>query len=196
MKYLSFFSIVFAVTMFSVKNLKGQPREGNPYYINDNICFVDTVIVTDPILIKFREFQNTEIKTHIVLVSKSYLDSISLSASMNYKAFLCSKDGYLFSQSFQFTALLSHASSLDNIFYTKLKRQLLLSEKHKVIVHYDRSKPLNKYKGWEYYEIYPRKFLLFLVKGSVIQEYESIDHLTIEDMDNVYFKVLVPITWE
>ena len=93
MNYLSFFSAVFVVAMFSVKDLEGQSMEGNPYYINDNICFVDTLIIRDPILIKFREFQDTETKTHIVLVSKSYLDSISISSSMKYEAFLCSKDG-------------------------------------------------------------------------------------------------------
>lgn len=195
MNYLSFFSVVFTLSILPLKNLKGQSKGGNPYSINGNICFVDTLIITDPILIKFEEFQGRSTKTHTVLVSKNYLDSLSISPSVSYKSFLSSKEVYLFSQAFQFTSL--YVRPLDNsTFYSKLRRQLLLSEKHKVIAPYDRSKPLKKHKNWEYYDIYPRKFLLFLVKGNIIREDESIDNLVIEDMDNVYFKVLVPITWE
>lgn len=196
MNYLSFFFIVCAFIISSITDTKGQSPISKLCDVNAEVCFMDTLIIGDPILIKFYEFQGSESKTHTVLVSKSYLDSISTEPPLNYKEFLCSKNGYLFWKAGEFTGLLYSEPFDDSEFYTKLRRQLSRAERHRVTVPYNRSEPLKKYRGWPYYDIYPRKFLLFLVKGSIIRQYEPIEYLIIKGMDNVYFKVLVPITWE
>jgi len=163
------------------------------------LLFLDTIEIYDPILIRFDEHKGTDSnKVQLVLVSKSSLDSLKL--DMSYQNFLLSM-GYLFFPSNRFSCILNNylhnSRKLKNAtLYDQLVDKLREAEKDIVWVNFDKEKDKPKsYKGWKYHEIYPRKFLVFLVKGSHLRNCQSIDEITIKGMDNIYFPILVPITW-
>lgn len=164
--------------------------------IEKELYFIDTIEIKDPILIKFKEngysFNN-------ILVSKESLDVRKEDTSC--LSFLCSRNGYIFYQAAEFSCLINnllyyHPSLEHSRFYTKLQTRLGNAEHDIVFVPYDKStSKLKEQNGWKYSEIYPRKFLLFLAKGSAVYGCEGKYEIEIKNMDNVYFKVLCPITW-
>jgi hypothetical protein len=165
--------------------------------IEKELYFVDTIKIKDPILVRFIE--NGIVNN--VLVSKERLDYMRKDDT-SYVNFLCSGSGYLFFQPIEFSCLvnnlLSYHPSLGHTrFYTKLQKNLEDAEDDKIFVPTDGGKfdKLKEHNGWEYNEIYPRKFLLFLAKGSTVDGCQGRGEIRIKNMDNVYFKVLLPITW-
>ena len=178
------------------------PDVNYDHKIENELYVVDTLIIKDPIMIKFRENQKTDSSAvQSILVSKSCLDSVYKNYKMSYRDFLFSKNAYLFFTANSFSCLISnliHTSPVlkGSCYYVKLQNNIRNAEQDTVWVKFDKTndKP-KKYKGWEYNEIFPRKFLLCLVKGSAILNCQSIDEIHIKNQDNIYFKVLVPITW-
>ena len=165
--------------------------------IEKTLYFVDTITIKDPILVRFIENR----KANVVLVSKERLNYIRKDDT-SYVNFLCSGSGYLFFQPVEFSCLvnnvLSYHPSLGHTrFYTKLQKNLQDAEDDKIFVPTDADvfDKLKEHNGWEYLEIYPRKFLLFLAKGSTVDGCQGRGEIKITNMDNVYFKVLCPITW-
>lgn len=166
-----------------------------------SLLFADTVEISDPILIRFEENKNTDsFNVQVILVSRRVVDSLEIPENGSCRDFLLSK-GYLFFTANRFSCLLNnflHVSSelCDTTLYNQYARDLRGAEKDTVWVYFDkmRDKP-KRYRGWEYHEIYPRRFLLFLVKGSSLYPCQTIDEIVIEDIDNIYIPVLVPITW-
>jgi hypothetical protein len=167
--------------------------------IEKELYFIDTIKIKDPILVRFMEHG----VINYVLVSKERLDHMR-NDDTSYVNFLCSGSGYLFFYPIEFSCLvnnlLSYHPSLGRTrFYSKLQKHLLDDENdpNPVLVPIDGGKydKLKEHNGWEYREIYPRKFLLFLAKGSTVYGCQGKDEIRIKNMDNVYFKTLVPVTW-
>ncbi|MCS3794849.1 hypothetical protein [Niastella sp. OAS944] len=165
--------------------------------VEKELYIVDTIEIKDPILIRFVE--NKYVQS--VLVSKERLDSVRKDDT-SYLNFLCAGSGYLLFQAAEFSCffnnLLYYYPALkDSPFYTKLQTQLYKADQDTVYVPIDRSTYWNnpkKHNGWAYREIYPRKFLLCLAKGRALRRCQGRDEIKIYNMDNVYFKILLPIT--
>lgn len=170
---------------------------------NTDLHFIDTIKIDDPILIKFEKDKNTDSNTiQSILVSKNYINSINPNdGSINYVNFLSEKNGYLFFTANRFSCIVNNLlyytpTDQDSLFYKNLQINLRKAEKDKVWVEVDKTNYKPKcFNGWEYNEIYPNKFLLFLIKGSVLRKCQSLDEIVLKNMDNIYFKILVPVTW-
>lgn len=164
------------------------------------LFIVDTIEIDNPILIRFEENIEENISVKLILTQKNTIDSFPFNREFNYRNFFYSS-GYLLYDANEFRCLTSNLyykfPDLKNTsFYIKLEDDLRSAEKDTVYIPFDRSKDKPKiHNGWEYREIYPRKFIFCLVKGIALRMCEYIGNARIENMDNVYFKVLVPITW-
>ena len=152
-------------------------------------------------LIRFVENEHTDTSVEEdILVSKKYLDSIyKKHDSIKYLDFLCSKNGYVFFTALRFSCILGNlpnkSQALKNPFYTNLEKHLMKAEKD-IAVHYDVTiDTQKKYMGWVYTEVQATKFLLCLISGKIFRKCQPIEGIAIENMDNLYFRVLVPITW-
>lgn len=165
------------------------------------IIFMDTVEILDPLIIRFIDSSNVySPRFQFVLVSKGDIDSLKVTQSKKFPNFLFS-EGFLFVTAWRFRCLLedylySPGKVQDSLFYVQLVDKVRMAVKDKVWAYFEKEKGKAKsYKGWEYYEIYPRKFLHFLVKGEKLRKCLSGKEIAIEGMDNIYFPVLVPLTW-
>ncbi len=177
----------------------------NGLYNDTELYIVDTISIQDPVIIVFKETEGqNKSKKHIrhVLVSKRALDSVPNNSSINCQEFLSSQGGYLFFHARDINALIASLAYISPTHiswprYSELVDSLRYSRKDSIWVKIDENNyKSQKYKGWECYDIYPRKFLLCLVKGSLLYKYDSIDNVIhFKNMDNVYFRVLAPITW-
>jgi|GEM_PF-4655684 len=176
-----------------------QPQSAG---ILTDVYLIDTVEIKDPVLIRFTErFRPTDIDStgikHI-LVSRDYLDSVCKQKT-SFLDFLSNKNGYLFYDPGAFSCIVDnlfyYQPSLEKIrLYKQLREDLRHFAKVPVWVLTDKENYTPKiYCGWEYEEIYQRKFLVLLVKGSALPACQSIDEIIIQGMDNVYFRVLVPL---
>lgn len=161
-------------------------RKYTPTY--DGMYLVDSLIINEPILVKFED------KDHLiqyVLLAKNELKSKD-SMPSNYHEFFLSK-GYMLFPTYKFSCLLNNYlgfSSADTNYkhlrkYTTEKKSLWLQEGKQSI-----QKQMN---GWEYEEITANKFLLFLVKGDFMRYCQSRDEIQYHNMENIYFKVLIPM---
>ncbi len=180
---------------------KYHPLTG-AYNNNLPICFLDTISIQDPILIGFKERSLTadsraQPNRLYLLVSKTTLDSNTGDSahSMNY---LLNKDAYLWYSTSDFKDMLKAikkvSPEIERFPYYSEIRKHYEEDKGIDIVKYDTimtkyhdfenkkdtvvqeliiRKP-NYYKGWECYDVIPRKFLLCLVKGSWIYEGQSV----------------------
>jgi hypothetical protein len=165
--------------------------------VEKELYIVDTIVIKDPILVAFKEngYYNN------VLVSKERLDYVS-SDDTSFVNFVGSGRGYLFFQPVEFVCMVNNL--IDNYpalehsrFYTKLINHLGGAGGDPIIVPLDKTThKLKEHNGWRYNEIYPRKFLLCLAKGSAFNRCMGREEIKIANMDNVYFKVLCPITWK
>ncbi len=165
------------------------------------LIFVDTVEISDPLIIRFVDSSNVySLRFQHVLVSKRNIDSLKVTQSKSFPNFLFS-EGFLFHTAWRFKCLLedylySPGKVQDSLFYNQLLDKVRMAVKDKVWAYFEKEKGKPKtYKGWEYYEIYPRKFLFFLVKGEKLRKCITSKEIAIKDMDNIYFPVLVPLTW-
>jgi hypothetical protein len=170
--------------------------------IEKELYIVDTIEIKDPIVVRFIENKNTHFyQIQTALISKERLDSM-YKGDTSFVNFVCVRGGYLFFQPAEFSCLVNNLlfnkpALKASLFYTKLQTHLRKAEKDKIFVPIDKNvNKLKEYMGWEYREIYHRKFLLCLAKGSAINSCQGLDEIKIRNMDNVYFKVLCPISWE
>ncbi|WP_133053977.1 hypothetical protein [Niastella yeongjuensis] len=165
--------------------------------IEKELYIVDTIEIKDPILIKFKENGHY---LNNVLVPKESLDYVRKDDTSCLN-FLCSHNGYLFLLAAEFSCLVNNLlyyyPSLEHSrFYNKLQTHLRNAEQDIVLVPVDKNtNKLKEQNGWRYSEIYPRKFLLCLAKGSAINRCQGKYEIRFKNMDNVYFKVLCPVTW-
>lgn len=162
--------------------------------IEKELYFVDTIEIKDPILVAFKE---EKYYYNNVLVSKESLD-FERKDDTSFVNFLSSGSGYLLFQAFELSCMLSNLSPdyLEHTpFYSKLQKHLYDAEKASIFVPREKGTKLKKHNGWPYFEIYPRKFLLFLAKASAIHNCQGKYAIKIDNMDNVYFKILCPVTW-
>jgi hypothetical protein len=161
------------------------------------LYIVDTIVIKDPILVAFKE---DRCYNH-VLVSKERL-YYTRTYDTSFVHFVSSGNGYLFFQPAEFDCLVNNLiydnPALEHSrFFTRLTKQLGNAAGDTIIVPVDKStRKLKEHNGWRYNEIYPRKFLLCLAKGSLIKRCQGSEEIKIQNMDNVYFKVLCPITWK
>ena len=107
-------------------------------------------------------------------------------------------NGYIFFTPSSFSCLInnnihSNPEFASIPFYVNLQNDIRNAEKDIV---FKNRKHRKKYKGWHYYEIYPKRFIIFSVLGRELRKCQSIEQIIIKDMDNSYFKVCVPITWD
>jgi hypothetical protein len=166
--------------------------------IENELYIVDTIEIKVPVLVFFK--QNKDYYNHI-LVSKERLDYMR-NNDTSFINYLCSGSGYLFFQAFELSHmvanLLSDYPALQHShFYSKLQTNLRNAEKDIVFVPVDKTtQKIKEHNGWRYREVLPGKFLLCLAKGSAIEGCRAKYAIKIQNMDNVYFKVLCPITWK
>ena len=163
------------------------------------LAVVDTVEITDHIVISFSErHEGTSMFTQKVLVPKTSLDTSLNYDGTKYRDFIC-KTGYVFLTDLQISCLVNNLlynfpALQSHPFYSQLQNDLRDAEKDTIWVA-DRNNEVKSknYLGLKYYEIYPKKFLLFWVKGSALRRCQDMYAIVIKGMDDVYFKVLVPL---
>jgi hypothetical protein len=161
------------------------------------LYIVDTIVIKDPILVAFKEngYYNN------VLISKERLDYVSTDDT-SFVNFVCAGSGYLFFQPVEFVCMVNNLiddyPALERSrFYTKLINHLGDAGNDTIIVPLDKSThKLKEHNEWRYHEIYPRKFLLCLAKVSAFNRCQGREEIKIHNMDNVYVKILCPITWK
>ncbi len=211
-------------TVCVAQKRKSDPKfKYNPYTgaYNNNlpICFLDTISIQDAILIGFKEKKPKSDRKLYVLVSKSTLDS-NTGDSSDCISYLLSKDAYLWYSPSDFmmnvNAVKKVSPSIESFPYYSELLKFYEEDKNIEIVKYDTiltnyfdfeqkkdtiipeiivRKP-KYYKGWESYDVIPKKFLLCLVKGSRIHEIQDVmDGISLEKIGNVYLRVLIPISW-
>ncbi len=205
----------------SNSKLKYHPLTG-AYNNNLPICFLDTISIQDPILIGFKGICptadcSTPATRLYLLVSKNTLDT-NTSDSAHPLSYLLNRDSYLWYSTLDFMRNLRSIKKvspeierfpyysdfikhyvedkeIDIIKYDTIMIKLhdSKSKKDTVVPDITIHKP-KYYKGWESYDVIPRKFLLCLVKGSWI--YKSLENaIEQKNLDYIYFRVLVPISW-
>jgi hypothetical protein len=166
--------------------------------VEKELYIVDTIEIKDPVLVFFKEG-----KYHYnhILVSKERLDHMRNDDS-SFINYLSSGNGYLLFEAFELSHMVANLLS-DNPalqhsqFYSKLQTNLRNAEKDIVFAPVDKTAQKSKeHNGWQYLEVLPGKFLLCLAKGSAIEGCRAKYMIKIQNMDNVYFKVLCPISWE
>jgi len=183
--------------MISCKAQNKESKENNIKLSLEDLFVVDTINIDSPLLIKFEdEFSNYR----RVLIQKEFLKPKDSSNCVSFNDYITSKEGCLFFPPNRFLCL------LNNFIYkneSNTKQNIDLQDKirgaeNDTIWVFDRKNITSEkeYLGWKYREIYSRRFLLCLVKGSVLKLCESKDEIPLEGNDNLYFKVLVPITWD
>lgn len=155
------------------------------------------ISIDDPLILKFTKYQNTDsVAFQNVLVSKKEVKDKNINSDEYPNYFL--SDGYLFFSAKRFSCLLNNFlhdnGDYNNEYYTSLKNKVRNAEKDNIWVFEDKVNHKPKfYKGWEYHEIYPRNFTVFLVKGSALRKCQTIDEIVLKEYDNVYFKIIVPV---
>lgn len=190
MKSTILFLYFLCICMFS--NAQGT-RNG--------LVFVDTVEISEPVYVLFEEVIDSYIvNVQGVLVSENWLDTLDHNYT-NFKDFLLA-EGYLLFIANEFSCFIdNHLNGSDDVrdtvFYDQLKDSLWKAMHDTVWIYNgdDDDGSFEIYNGWQYSHISPKKFLFFLVKGGCLDQCRAISDIRIEDMDNVYFPVLVPITW-
>jgi len=162
------------------------------------IFFIDTILIPDPIVLQFKNWNgDSSGYTHsLILVSREKFYNSSVNSKPIFPNYLFSNDSYLFLQSFDIVCLLSNYlyeyPLIDSsLFYF---RDLLENSKKGTIWHpFDKVKDIPKtIRGISYFEVYPKKYLLFLINGKQLYQFPNLDETQILNMDNVYFKVAVP----
>lgn len=217
---LTMSTVCFAQSRKPRQYPKYNPQTG-AYYNNFPICFLDTISIQDPILIRFNAKSPQDVvyssdRGILLLVSKSTLDS-NTGDSVDFMKYLLNKDTYLCYDASGFMRILkSNSPEIKNFPYYSdfikhydedkeicvIKQDTITFKvydekirKDTVITELVSSKP-KKYKGWWSYEVVPKKFLLCLVKGSLVYKNQSVEeYIFLDKLDNAYLKVLVPITW-
>jgi hypothetical protein len=174
----------------------------NIQVVNPKFELLDTINIFDPILIEFRNYSSIKSsEKQWLVVSKS--DSVKIpkmDTSIKIKEFYFTYNSYFFLSSARFYCIYSQINHSDfnpldsNIFHY-LKFNLLNSEKDTVYVIDISDTIKNEFNGWRYINIYPRKFLLFNVRGDILRKCQTIDEIVIKDMDDSYFRVLTPLSW-
>jgi hypothetical protein len=174
----------------------------NTQIVNSKFELLDTITIFDPILIEFST--NAPIKSpekQWQIVSKR--DSLKIpkmDTSIKIKDFYFTFNSYFFLSSARFYCIFSQVNHsdynpLDSNLYRDLKFNLLNSEKDTVYIIDKSDSIINEFNGWRYFNIYPRKFLLFNVRGDILRKCQTIDEIAIKDMDDSYFRVLTPLSW-
>lgn len=192
-KSLMIFFFIAFITSCKNDNMSNRNEDKGS---EKDLYILDTINIDDPLLIRFTN-DNDEIE--MILISKKNLDSINYSTTLDFKSFISSSGGYLFFPPNRFSCLINNFINKNEV---NSKTSLILQDNirnahNDSIWVFDKNNKKEKiYKGWNYEEIYPRKFLICLVKGSALELCQSLDEIPINDMDNLYVKVLVPITWE
>jgi hypothetical protein len=163
----------------------------------DEIIIVDTIGISNPVLIRFNQYLDTLItKSQYVLVPSQVLESVPFDDQISFEDFYLSR-GYLFLTSYRFSKLLNgfmfnykgdgrrDLKHLQNQIEAYKNTREWVGDKKKQSDH-------KTYKGWTYADIYPREFVFCLIKGEVLAHSQSIDEIDLREMSNVYFKVLIP----
>lgn len=169
-----------------------SPIQQNRY----DLIFVDSVTISTATVIRFVENDRV---AHI-LIERGILDTLSLKEDVNYNTFIC-KTGYMFYVSSIFSGIINnylYSISYEDSVYSFLADKIRYAGKIDIWKSRgnDGKVKVIRYHGWECLDIKPTKFLFFLVKGSLLRRSLPFrEWIVLDNMDNVYFKVLVPITW-
>lgn len=161
---------------------------------------IDTITIDDPVLLRFSDENTDAVAKESVLVSKKNLMGGSYDPSKTFLDFLSTENGYLLFTASRFSCLMSNLffnfpHLRERPLYMRLQTDIRDSEKDAIWVNPSKDTP-KEFNGLAYDEIYPRQFIRCLVKGSALEKCRTIDEIRIAHMDNVYFQLLVPVTWK
>ncbi len=169
-----------------------------------DVVFVDTIEISDPIVLRFVDIRTdiSDRRNGLLLVPRCVADTTPISNGAGGYQKCLTTIGYHFCtpsmfQCFVRNMLYRSPDVTDSGFFRSLMQDLLNRERDTVWVedYYFRHKykPIY-YKGLESMEIRQRRFWLFLVKNSATHNCGIDEFLVIDGNDNIYIRVLVPIT--
>ncbi|MGK4566399.1 hypothetical protein [Flavobacterium sp. 3HN19-14] len=188
---------VFFMILISCKSIKETQVKKQIHNNERSLYIVDTLYFNNPLIV---EFKNKDFTTQLLLLKQTEIDTMDFKKHGDFIKVVNNYSGYLFSTPQEFSCILNNFITLQPKCVSKsdldLQKQIRKSEKDSVWILNENGEVAEKnYKGWKHYEILQRKFLCFLVKGRILKFCTSIDEIEIVGNDNVYYKLLVPITW-
>jgi hypothetical protein len=163
--------------------------------IDFEIYLVDTITIDTPILLWFRG----TIGESGILVSKNHFDFNQ--PKMSYQDFLVSNTGFTLWTCQQGSDIMyyfiRHGKKKElEVFYKQLRERFYEFQRALKTRPTEKGEHiLEKNNGWEYFKVIPKRFLLFMVSGKVLSRWMGHDDIGLGDVDNVFFKVLIPISW-
>jgi hypothetical protein len=159
------------------------------------IYLVDTITIDTPILLWFKE----TIFVNGILVSKTHFDFNQ--PKMRYHDFLVSNRGFTLWRPQQGSDIMYYLIRYGKkkeleAFYKQLRERFWAFQRELKAYPTEKGEHiLEKNNGWEYFKVIPKRFLLFMVNGKVLSRWGAFDDIPLGSVDNVYFKVLIPISW-
>lgn len=164
---------------------------GFAYTQDKNIIYLDTIYIEDPIMVKSELIVSGKEYVNMFIVSKSYFQGlISNNNKISFKEMILDKNIYYFyttyNRLFRDNNDKNFNYDLGNLDSNKLHNELYHIYRNKLYVPNDKSqkKSIDKY---EYFDIYPRSFYLFLFKGELLINLDFS-----REMSNLFFPVVFP----
>jgi len=190
-------SFILIFTYILNSNDNGFVRTNLTY---NDLIIVDTIYIENPIIVKFQQFNSTNVMN--VLIDKDSLNLLPYNLNANFYDFYIKNQGYLLLPYDKFSCFFGSG------FYSIFTDDSPLKELGKRFDNYYtnpnywkeiyRYYEKIKYLNWECGEIKYKKYLFILVNGKYFNHecFCNSNLLThIDSLDNVYLKTVIPIPW-
>lgn len=162
------------------------------------MCYMDTLSLDCPVGLIFRDTIPYYIpSTYVIATDSSELKHLNKSEEYSFNKIVESK-GYLIYHPASFQLFLLHhleyVSNQDRLFYSKLQDIMSRESEFECMESDGNGKFISRYtsNGIEYCMIKPRKFWLFLIKGSMLKLCEPRGSARFQKNQNLYYRVIVP----
>jgi len=162
--------------------------------LNSKMYIVDTITIQSPLVIKVTDSMG---KFQYFLVEKKDLMMIDTLVKQGSEENILKCES-LFCPTYKFSCLLNNyinnlGNEKDSV-YNKMKESIQKS-KAEVWEEFDKNNALTN-KSYSIYTINISTFLVILVRHDFLKFCQSRDEIKTDDNDNLYRKILVPITWQ
>ncbi len=191
---------VFLIILTSLSIYQKPIARGYDIKNREKLIFIDTIGFEDHVIISFKSLGSNKGKGTLLVSSKD-LESINPSDTiLTLTGFLSKYNSYLFITPSRFTCILNSCknnTSLknDTLFLKEVEKTILNSIKDTIWKPIDKTqKNTQNINGWEFFNIYPDKFLLFLVEAASYNKCRVINEIKLQNIDKIYVPLLVPIT--
>jgi hypothetical protein len=179
-------SIIFYLSIFSCQ--KNNINKISFESANQDLILVDTLLIKEAVIVDIEDH------TGILHALISERDIEFIEDLGNNKEIILKK-GYFFYPLDKFSCLLNNIDPpyINDENPLNLSRSQI-NEFEKLNI-WENVEQIKKEENRNYYKIDKDNFLFFLVKGSLLNLCQGRGEVGFEDFDNIYFKVLVPLTW-